>query len=429
MFLQFACSACVGLGGEDAATLREVRFHLDSTLSGLGTAHLDPLCRGYGEKLGALWTVLENGDGQGSAAIPAPEGIADLSLGMWLHEYAVDKNKEVHLVLKHSSNWRAKKKRRKRGSRTETAATAAGGSAQPSTSAGGTAPTLSLPSGASTQARQRRGAGEGMVEEVAGVPRVARQLLAREQARKADIARRSQPWATLMGVDIAGTGHMGPGADGFVSDEDMPVIPGVESVHAYLAGKSEAGTSAALSDGSSSDRDTRELTIEQRRKGLGLGTRYASSSDSGTSDGYESDGLEEAISPVPRVNPQVAMKQSSGRGGRGVGNASTAGAAGRGKKGRVRWKDDGEAGGSGVRPSTSRGGGKKLSRVGGGGGAGRGRGQVQRPPASRDIHADRSQAGTSTTAGEAPMGSPLGDVQALLAEINSALDEDERIKF
>ena len=453
----------VGVRGEDAATLREVRFHLDSTLSGLGTGNLDPLCRDYGDKLAKLWTSLEHSNtGSGRDPTlnqrdaptmpPPPEGVAELTMGMWIHEYSIEKNKEVHLVLKHGPNWRkrvASKLRRRK--KTEEEAQKSGGIAQPSTSAAipGAAMAYSLPAGTVKPLKRdkRRRGGVSGASAAAGVPGVARQLLAREQARRADIARRSQPWAAVLGVENLATGvdttNRGAGtfpsdADLISSDEDMPVIPGVDSVHAYLAGKSEAATSASAGGTSTSDGEEREANEErtvqqhQRRQRRGKNRRrkirhrdssdsdtYDSTSESST-DEYSSE-EEEAISPIPN-KPRILPQKGNGGGSRGTGRGAVGG-----KKGRVRWKDDDEAGGSGVGRTASRaraGGGKKDEM---GSTSGAGKGAVQRRKA-----AVKKTQGDSATAAEAPNegdASALRDVRAMLAEIDSVLDENAKVTF
>eukprot|EP00887_Chlorella_sp_A99_P000114 scaffold16.g114.t1 len=68
-----------GLRLEELAAEREVRFHLASTLPGLGTAYLAPLYQEYEASREQLWALLGEG-GQ------RPESIADLRLGALLHE-------------------------------------------------------------------------------------------------------------------------------------------------------------------------------------------------------------------------------------------------------------------------------------------------------------------------------------------------------
>ena len=321
-----------GLKSEEASTLREVRFHLDSTLSGLGTAHLNPLCHGYGEKVKRMWAVLgQHGKNQDGKEAPltttavvqkqkqqkddgdddAPEFVSDLSLGRWIHEYTVEKQKEMRIVLQQGPNWRAAlgKKKAKRG-RPQSAATIAAAAAaaaqeedeqrqrqqQQQGGAGGSRRATATGSkrrrtSSSSKRDKKDGGADG------GVPALARRIEARENSRKADIARRSQPWAARLGVQNlaevppGANGGGGGGGDGtmFFEDDfedDMPQIPGVASLFGHLTGRSTHGGGGGGGGGGVSGG---ESTMNQNRNNNGSTTTNSDSDSSSSSDSSDSD--------------------------------------------------------------------------------------------------------------------------------------------
>lgn len=436
-----------GLRGEDAATLREVHFHLDSTLTGLGTGHLDPLCRGYGEKLKKLWRALGQ-QTRVAAAGPsraAPggvsgseeqqqhlEGIADLSLGKYLHEYATKKREELQLNLQYGPNWREKmlkkeKESATRATETEITTTALDGGSQPSKTTRKKAPRSRKKAQNNRLSATAAAAAAAAAHTIPGVPgNVSRQLLAREKARHIDIARRSQPWAELMGIDnviekelhatttappqVAGysTG-LGLGID---SDEDMPFVPGLQSEFEYLAGPSDVagggtGTEGGGGGGDGSTKMT-DTTIQGKRgkrtrnissdtssdddfTSTATSTSPSSSNSSGESD--PSDGEE-----VKMVEQATNKQRQGAAGGRGKKAAAASGGRGRGRGGKATGKSASAVSvGSGMR------GGKK----GRGGGANKSAGKM--------------------AVGEAV--ETQADVQNILREIDMALEEDARVQI
>ncbi len=340
-----------GLRSEDAGTLREVHFHLDSTLTGLGTAHLDPLCRGYGEKLKDLWTSLgqspstvaedaDNGRASGRLSRQEEEeeqqveGIADLSLGRYIHEYATKKREELHLILQHGPNWNEKVLKRER----ELAAKAPKVpettiKVTTKTTVAGTATITRKKTVGSRKKVPSTAAAAAAVSNIPGVPgNVARQLAARENARTADITRRSKPWAERLGVDnvvekelrerqqataAALTGAI-TGGFGVDSDDDMPFVPGLQSQFEYLAGPSDAGGGGGGRSGRRSGGSTKKTatTIQGKRgQRRNRGSSSDSDSDDSTSDSSssssesDSSSSEDSTSSDSSDGEEVEMEQ------------------------------------------------------------------------------------------------------------------------
>jgi len=432
-----------GLRGEDAATLREVHFHLDSTLTGLGTAHLEPLCQGYGEKLKELWSALGQHSSvaaAGSSKIAARgvdtyekqeeqqlEGIADLSLGKYLHEYATKKREELQLILQHGPNWREKIMKKEK----EAAERATPAGITPIAQEGVTPPSTAIRKKAPPRSRkkaQKKGlsaaaaATAAAAQTIPGVPgNVSRQLLAREKARHVDMARRSQPWAELMGIDnvidqeqkLHGTTTVTPAVAGYStgiglgidSDEDMPFVPGLQSEFEYLAGPSDvAGGTGTEGGGGGGSTKMTNTTIQGKRgkrtrnksrdtsddESMSTSTSSSSMDSSSSEDSDLSDGEEvEMIDPA-----RNEQRRGGGRGGKAAA-ASRGRGKGRGEKA-MALSASAVSGGLGMRErKEGRGGAKKA-------------------------------------AGETAAGGDIktqGDLQNILSEIDMVLKEDARIQF
>ena len=317
-----ATRLATGLRGPEAVLVREARFHFRSTLTGLGTAHLDPLFRGYEEKMKKLWTALGAGGGGGgesggSEKGAMPEGIADLSVGKWVHEYAVGKSKETNIVVEEGKYWRTfrergkkrkeereeEKKQKKKKKDLESASGGGGDAIVPvengekegeRESGGGKAKKRQRPRMPREQPQKRK----EKYHMVGGVN--MKMIQAREVARQADIARRKTPWVQWMGVD---------------PEEDMPLIPGMESKHAYLAGPSgllgattteeeeeleegEEGDGTSSDDGSVHPRQGQSNKKKKKGSGTGkwhvLASSLASSESSDTESSFSDDEEEEA---------------------------------------------------------------------------------------------------------------------------------------
>jgi Small nuclear RNA activating complex (SNAPc), subunit 1 len=485
-----------GLKGEDAATLREVHFHLDSTLTGLGTGHLDPLCRGYGQKLKELWSTLGHyevtknknntsnvsnvavkgikGDGNsgraksnvrgggGKGAVKSTEekqqqqqqesqqqqeqlleGIADLSLGKFLHEYATTKREELQLNLQYGPNWRDKLLKKdlelgsKRGATTSVAAgPSAGGGVSTSTAA-------AKEKGASGGSRKKKTLSAAAIGNISGVPgNISRQLLAREKARQVDMARRSKPWADIMGVDNiiekelhgatannTSTGAMNPFVPGGLglglglgvdSDEDMPFVPGLQSEFEYLAGPSgldTTGGTAAAGGGSGSTKMT-DTTIQgtrgkKRRNNKdssdddSLSSSSSSSSDSESSSSSDDSSSSDSYSDGEEVH---MIQQSRGKHKRA---GAVGGGASRGGK---------KAAGAATAPKGNGKGTPAVPAVSTGSGM---RGGKKAAPKAGVGKAAPKPRKKSAAAAAAENAATQDIVQRLLSEIDMVLEEDD----
>ena len=239
---------------------------------------------------------------------------------------------------------------------------------------------------------------------IPGVPGVARQLLAREKARHVDIARRSQPWATRMGVDNVIEKEIQAAITPFGglidSDEDMPLLPGLPSEYEYLAGPSDV---ADVGGGGALTKMT-DTTIQGKRKkvrgnnssdGSTTSSSSSSSSDSSSSDSSSSDESDSG-------GEEVEMHLES-RGARGKGKA--VGAVGVGSQGRGRGRG-------------GRGGGGKAA----GASVGSGMRGGKKSQGAKAATGGRKKGSKVTAAA-------VEDVQNLLSEIDMALAEDARIQL
>jgi len=242
-----------GLGGEDAAALREVRFHLDSTLTGLGTGHLDELCMQYRQQMIQLWDGLL-GRAEYETSL---QGVADLTLGRELHAFVINKGKEVNLVVQRGNcGFRlAREKKTDAGLRTKGRSKRKRREAAMMMPANGFE-TQQRPTATCTAVTQKPASSIGVeaADDVKGVPPVMRQLLRRKVARREDIERRARPWAERMGVEMSialpVAGSLVPLSAAYSPEnsEDMPLIPGMVSEFAHLAGPSAARTTSVATD-------------------------------------------------------------------------------------------------------------------------------------------------------------------------------------
>jgi hypothetical protein len=225
-----------GLWGEDAATLREMRFHLDSTLRGLGAAHVRTLCGRYQGHLAQLWAALGDGGGE------APPSVADLKVGDTLCQLIELEEGYVNMALAKGLSWKPAVEQAKAERRRVAAAAARAAAAGAGGGGGGAGPSRPAPRPAAPPAPPAPVAPapeDDLSVDAHGLPAVAKRLMQRQAARKADMQRRARPWAKLMGLTMA----VPPVPEGEldVEEDDMPAIPGMPSLRAHLAGPARAG--------------------------------------------------------------------------------------------------------------------------------------------------------------------------------------------
>lgn len=97
-----------GLDVQDAAALRECRYHLDSTLRGLGTEYVKSMCHKYRSTLS---NVMIDRDLDETPESYNLNGIADLSFGQEIHRFVSLAGNKIQYML---HNRRDGGKRRKR---------------------------------------------------------------------------------------------------------------------------------------------------------------------------------------------------------------------------------------------------------------------------------------------------------------------------
>lgn len=229
-----------GMPTEEAAALREAKFHLDSILRGLGTGHLEQLCRDYRYHLLDVWQAC--GDG----ASPPAEGVAELGMGRQIHEYITSKGKDVANILHGRTRGQKRPKAPDAGPPRK---------AQPSGEGIATirrpVDDYSMPFTSRTAATARVKHPLKRVSVSAGrAPAVTEQLRAREEARRKDIARRAAPWAERLGIksNIIMEPLQSPVHDNG-SEEDMPSIPGIPSSYSQPIDTEDGGDSDDEGDG------------------------------------------------------------------------------------------------------------------------------------------------------------------------------------
>lgn len=98
-----ALSLPPGIHGEEAAAVRETRFHLDSTLTALATSQLENSCEQYKHLLSNLLGKKKTG---------LSEGVADLSFGQEIHRMVTLASRKIQMILLQSvSGNRVKRKK------------------------------------------------------------------------------------------------------------------------------------------------------------------------------------------------------------------------------------------------------------------------------------------------------------------------------
>lgn len=181
---------------------------MNSTLSGLGSGHLDTICSRYKNHLQNLWSAF-NPDGG-----PAPEGVAELTLGLWVHKYVDEKSKEVDRILNHG------KRRRK-------AVLQPDGKKFPTEIEIEDVSRAKIPSGkslgATSQKKEEMSRHRGKISRaLGGMAAISDKVTAREKARKKDMLRRAKPWTDQLGIsDLL----IFSNSNNILEQEDMPVIP------------------------------------------------------------------------------------------------------------------------------------------------------------------------------------------------------------
>eukprot|EP00890_Picochlorum_soloecismus_P002567 jgi/Picsp_1/3310/NSC_06149-R1_unnamed protein product [Ostreococcus tauri] len=85
-----ALSLPPGIHGEEAAAVRETRFHLDSTLTALATSKLENSCDQYKKVLSSLL---------GKEKLGLSEGVADLSFGQEIHRMVTLASHKIQMIL------------------------------------------------------------------------------------------------------------------------------------------------------------------------------------------------------------------------------------------------------------------------------------------------------------------------------------------
>jgi hypothetical protein len=239
-----------GLSAEEAAMLREVRFHFDASLPGLGTRHLGQICGDYQKTLEDVWKAFghysdgeaglpSNGVTAAGAAATPPHFVADLEVGQYIDDYIVLKQVEIKKILQEG--------------RVREESKAADGSRMKGIQ--GTEAEKPRVRGVRPRRRQQRKAQRepargAMAVGAEGLPVVARKLQARERARDREMRMRAQPWATRLGVDEEGLERPPSRQPVYDSEEDMPGLPGVVSAWEGLAGPSGLAVMAGVEEGS-----------------------------------------------------------------------------------------------------------------------------------------------------------------------------------
>lgn len=225
-----------GLRGQDAALLREVKYHIDTCLLSLGTGNLEGFCREYRETLGDLWSSFGQGndtgeDSEGRVLMQKrkktykepPLFVADLDVGHYIHEYCKLKEAEVKNVLSSKkvrvSGIKSKKKTNEKEKRV-------------SLFKESDRSRLIDSDDSKKQSRiaSRRLEAQTQIQ----IPKGAKAAVARDAARQMDMENRAKPWAKHMGVE----GNFVRAQPAYDSEEDMPGIPGIESAWEDLAGPS-----------------------------------------------------------------------------------------------------------------------------------------------------------------------------------------------
>lgn len=90
-----ALSLPPGIHGEEAAAVRETRFHLDSTLTALATNKLENSCEQYKHLLSNLLGKEKTG---------LSEGVADLSFGQEIHRMVTLASRKIQMILLQSAS-------------------------------------------------------------------------------------------------------------------------------------------------------------------------------------------------------------------------------------------------------------------------------------------------------------------------------------
>lgn len=99
-----------GLDVQDAAVLRESRYHLDSTLRGLGTEYVKSMCHKYRSTLSNVMIDRALDEDPESYNLT---GIADLGFGHEIHRFVTLASDKIHLML-HNKGRDGAKRRKKR---------------------------------------------------------------------------------------------------------------------------------------------------------------------------------------------------------------------------------------------------------------------------------------------------------------------------
>jgi len=177
-----ALSLPPGIHGEEAAAVRETRFHLDSTLTALATSKLENSCDQYQKILSNLL---------GKDKVGLSEGVADLAFGQEIHRMVTLASRKIQMIL------------------------------------------LQSVSGNRVRRKQYQEAMKKSQKNVDGKSKTAgfRAVLARDLARKKDIRNRKQDLERTLGISTTSVSEDSESCMHdvhFSSDEDMPSLQMVE---------------------------------------------------------------------------------------------------------------------------------------------------------------------------------------------------------
>ena len=205
---------------DETNAAREVRYHVNSTLSGLGSGHLESLCTRYKRHLQNLWSAF-NPHGE-----PAPEGVAELSLGLWVHKYVDEKSKEVEDILNHGKRRRKailSLNRDKESIAMDAVELNAGRTAIPDGGISRKRPASKSLKGSSSKEKGEMTRDRDKISRaLGGMSAISDKLAAREKARRKDMSRRAKPWTKQLGIsDLLTFSH----SSDVIEQEDMPIIP------------------------------------------------------------------------------------------------------------------------------------------------------------------------------------------------------------
>ncbi len=98
-----------GLDIQDAAALRECRYHLDSTLRGLGTEYVKAMCHKYRS---ALSNVMIDRDLDENPESYNLNGIADLSFGQEMHRFVTLAGNKIQYMFHHKGRDGGKRRKK-----------------------------------------------------------------------------------------------------------------------------------------------------------------------------------------------------------------------------------------------------------------------------------------------------------------------------